>query len=174
MIRLGRKRDNSGNSVTKTNTRILIPKKGSPALLTFPIEVLPMLDATNKHTPTGGVVRPMIKFRTAITVKCIGSTSTSIATFSKIGNKINKAAIVSMKVPTNISKRLINKSTAYLFVVQRSICSEIPCGICSVMSMNPNKLAKPTNIMSDAVVFMESKMTTEMFLRFSFYRQMFQ
>ena len=120
-------------------SRILIPKKGSPALLTFPIEVLPILDATNKHTPTGGVVRPMIKFRTAITVKCIGSTSTSIATFSKIGNKINKAAIVSMNVPTNISKRLINKSTAYLFVVQRRICSEIPCGICTVMSMNPNK-----------------------------------
>ena len=107
------------------STTILKAKKGNPALLTFPIEVFPILDATKRQTPTGGVVSPIIKLRTAITVKWIGSTSTSIATLSNIGNKINNAAMVSIKVPTKIRSKLINKSTAYLFVVKRSICSEI-------------------------------------------------
>jgi hypothetical protein len=31
------------------------------------MEIFPMLEATNKHTPTGGVVSPMIRFKTAIT-----------------------------------------------------------------------------------------------------------
>ena len=89
------------------------------------MEVFPILEATNKHTPTGGVVRPMIKLRTAITVKCMGSTSTSIATLSNMGNKINRAAIVSMKVPTNINNKLINNKTAYLLVVNKRICSDM-------------------------------------------------
>ena len=43
------------------STTILKAKKGNPALLTFPIEVLPILDATKRQTPTGGVVSPIIK-----------------------------------------------------------------------------------------------------------------
>ena len=117
IIKWGRKSDSSGNSDTNTNTKRLTAKNGNPARLTFPMGVLPILEATNKQTPTGGVVRPMIKFRTAITVKCMGSTSTSIATFNRMGNKIKRAAIVSIKVPTKISSRLISKSTAYLLVV---------------------------------------------------------
>jgi hypothetical protein len=66
---LGRKRESSGKRDTKTKTKRLTAKKGRPALLTFPMEVFPILEATNKHTPTGGVVSPMIKFRTAMTVK---------------------------------------------------------------------------------------------------------
>ena len=42
-------------------------KKGKPALLTFPIETLLYLDATKRQTPTGGVVNPIIRFKTAMT-----------------------------------------------------------------------------------------------------------
>ena len=104
IIRCGKKSDSSGNKETSSNTKRLTARNGNPERLTFPIGVLPILDATNKQTPTGGVVRPMIKFNTAITVKWMGSTSTSMATFSKIGNKIKSAAMVSIKVPIKIRK----------------------------------------------------------------------
>ena len=68
-IRCGRKSDSSGNRETNINTKRLTARNGNPERLTFPIGVLPILEATNKQTPTGGVVSPMIKFNTAITVK---------------------------------------------------------------------------------------------------------
>ena len=37
------------------------------ALLSRPIGTLPMLEATNRQTPTGGVVNPIIRFNTAMT-----------------------------------------------------------------------------------------------------------
>lgn len=168
IIKFGRKRESPGNRDTNINTNRLTAKKGSPALLTFPIGVLPILEATNRQTPTGGVVNPMIKFNTAITVKWMGSTSTSMATLSSMGNNINSAAMVSIKVPTRMSRRLINSRTPYLLVVNSSICSEMRCGICSVIKIKPNKLAKPTRIISEDVVFMESIITTKVFLRLSF------
>ena len=58
-----------GKSVTKTKTEKLTNKNGKLALLTLATETLPMPEAINKQTPTGGVVRPMIKFKTAITAK---------------------------------------------------------------------------------------------------------
>jgi hypothetical protein len=36
--------------------------------------LLPMEQAINKHTPTGGVVNPITKLSTTITPKCRGST----------------------------------------------------------------------------------------------------
>ena len=48
---------------------MLTARKGIMDLLTFPMEIFPILDATNRHTPTGGVVNPMIRLSTAITAK---------------------------------------------------------------------------------------------------------
>ena len=79
---------------------------------TFPIS-----DATNKHTPTGGVVSPITKFKTAINPKFIGSTPTSVTTFNKTGTKIKRADIVSKKHPANINIKLINNNINILFVV---------------------------------------------------------
>lgn len=129
-------------------------------MLTLVMDVLPMLEATNRQTPTGGVVSPIIKFSTAITEKCIGSTPTVMATFNKIGKRIRSAATVSMNVPTKINRRLIKSSTMYLFVLKSSISFEIYCGILSVIRIQPNRFAKPTNTIRDAEVFMESKMMT--------------
>ena len=117
----GRNNDRLGNSVIKMSTNTLTIKNGKPALLTFAMETFPILEATNRQTPTGGVVKPMIKFKTAITAKCMGSTSTEIATFNKIGNSIKSAAMVSINVPTTISTIFINSNTKYLFVVKPTL-----------------------------------------------------
>lgn len=125
-----------------------------------------MLEATNKQTPTGGVVRPIIRFNTAITAKWMGSTSTAKATFNRIGNKISSAAMVSIKVPTTISNRLMSSSTTYLLVVKPKISADMVCGICSVIKINPKRLAKPTKTISEAEVFILSKKMTCIFLKF--------
>ena len=67
--RFGNAKENHGNKVTKISTKKLTKRKGSPALLTSPMEIFPILDATKRQTPTGGVVNPIIKFKTAITAK---------------------------------------------------------------------------------------------------------
>ena len=46
----------------QTNGSIFVGNTTEKTMLTFPMEVFPILEATNKHTPTGGVVSPMIKF----------------------------------------------------------------------------------------------------------------
>ena len=107
----GKKSDIWGKRVTTVSTIRLTARKGKLERLTVPIEVLPILEATKRHTPTGGVVSPIMRLRTAMTAKCIGSTSTVVATFNNMGNKISSAAIVSMKVPMKMSKILINNST---------------------------------------------------------------
>lgn len=114
-----------GNKVTNASITKLTIKNGNPALLTLAMDTFPMLDEMNKHTPTGGVVKPMMRFKTAITAKWIGSISTEMASFSKMGNRISKAAMVSIKVPTKINKMLIIKSTIYLFVEIPKISVEI-------------------------------------------------
>ena len=69
MNKLGSHNEISGIKVTSIKTTKLTNKNGKPALLTFPMDTLPILDATNKQTPTGGVVKPIIRFNTAITAK---------------------------------------------------------------------------------------------------------
>lgn len=86
--RLGNVSDIAGKRTTSISTKRLTSKKGNPALLTAPMDTFPILDATKRHTPTGGVVKPIIKFKTAITAKWTGSTPTTRATFKRMGNNI--------------------------------------------------------------------------------------
>ena len=65
----GKKSVICGNRVIKISTKKLIPKYGKFALLTFSKGTFPIPDATNKQTPNGGVVKPMIKFSNAIMAK---------------------------------------------------------------------------------------------------------
>ena len=48
----GRNNDRLGNSVIKMSTNTLTIKNGKPALLTFAMETFPILEATNRQTPT--------------------------------------------------------------------------------------------------------------------------
>ena len=63
-------------------------------------------DATNKLTPIGGVTKPIARFTTIITPKCIGSIPIAVTIGNKIGVKIRIAGVVSMTIPT-ISKNIL-------------------------------------------------------------------
>ena len=130
----------------------LITRKGSVAMLTLPIEIFPMPEVMNRHTPTGGVVKPMIRFSTAMTANWTGSTPTLIAILSNTGNSINKAAIVSINAPTKRRRIFIKSNRIYLLCVIFNIVSARYCGICSLAIIQAKRLAKPTRTISEAVV----------------------
>jgi len=54
---------------------------------------------TNRFIPTGGVTRPIDKFRTITAPKCIGSIPKLNATGRNNGVKIKTALVASMKQP---------------------------------------------------------------------------
>ena len=58
---------------------ILMPMNGSSAQVSLPMDTLAIAEATNKHTPTGGVVRPMTRFSTHIRENWIGSMPSATA-----------------------------------------------------------------------------------------------
>lgn len=154
--------------MTKVNTNKEILKKGRLDRLTSEIEVFPILDATNKQMPTGGVVNPIIRFNTAITEKWIGSMSTASATFNKIGNKTNNAAMVSINDPMKINNILIKKSTRYLLVDISKMPSATVCGSRSINKIHPKRFAKPIKTINEAEVFIESSITVEILDQFNF------
>ena len=59
----------SGTSVTSASTARLNSKNGHPARTTSPIGTLPIPVATNRHTPSGGGVSPIINLSSAMTEK---------------------------------------------------------------------------------------------------------
>jgi hypothetical protein len=67
--------------------------------------IFPIAQAMNRHTPTGGVVRPITKLSTRMTPKCSGSTPVWIINGSKTGVRIMREAVVSINVPT-MSKKI--------------------------------------------------------------------
>jgi len=121
------------------------------------MEILPMLDATKRHTPTGGVVSPIMRFRTAIMEKWIGSMPTWRATASSVGKRVSSAAMVSMKVPTKSSRILIIRMMRYLFFVIPRRKSATIWGICSLVNIHAKRFASPTRTMMDAVVIEASR-----------------
>ena len=121
------------------------------ALLICSKETFPIEEVTKRQIPTGGVDKPIIKFKTAITAKWIGSTPTDTDTFNNIGNKMTNAAIVSINVPTNSKSILIKRSIIYLLFVIDKKKLAICWGICSLAKIQPKTLAKPTRIIIDEV-----------------------
>ena len=69
----------------------------------------------NSTTPTGGVIVPIIRFRTNTSPKCTGSMPSAIAAGTRIGIRISIAASASMKQPTISSRMLtISRNTSGL------------------------------------------------------------
>ena len=87
------------------------------------IPVIPLV--TNKFNPTGGVTIPISIFTTIMIPKWIGSIPSWIAIGKKIGVKINKIAVGSIKSPAiirmilTINKNIKGESPAF------NICSDI-------------------------------------------------
>ena len=59
-----------------------------------------MPEVTKRHTPTGGVIIPMVRLTATMTPKWMGSTPAEAASGSRSGVKMTSALMVSMKVPT--------------------------------------------------------------------------
>ena len=111
------------------STSIITANKGNNGLITLVTGTLATPLPTNNKVPTGGVHRPMHKFKTMIIPNCTGCMPKVIATGRKIGVKIRTAGVISIKVPT-ISKIIfiIRKMTMGLLTLSNSVEVNI-CGI---------------------------------------------
>ena len=84
--------------------------KGSNGFITFSILVFASPIPTNSTDPTGGVHKPMHKFKTIMIPNWIGFIPIEVTIGKKIGVKINTAGVMSINIPTKSNKRLtINK-----------------------------------------------------------------
>ena len=70
----GKNSDKLGMYVNNISTTNITARHGNNHLIIRSIGALPILDAMNRFTPTGGVQRPMVKLTVIIRPKCNGST----------------------------------------------------------------------------------------------------
>ncbi len=105
--------------------------KGNNGLTTFSIDVLAIPTPTNKTEPTGGVQRPIQRFKIMMTPKCTGSIPNLVTIGKNIGVKMSTAGVISIKIPTsNRIKFMSNKIIILLSeMLKRPVL--ISCGICS-------------------------------------------
>ena len=89
-----------GNIVTKNNVAIIARYKGNIGFKILPILTLPILQPTKSTLPTGGVHKPIDKFKIIIIPKCKGDIPKDSATGKNIGVKISTAGVMSIKLPT--------------------------------------------------------------------------
>ena len=82
-------------------------KKGIMNGVTLAIVVFPTPQPRNRQVPTGGVHRPIQRLAIMIIPKWTGSIPKALAIGRKIGVNIKTAGVMSMKVPTKRSSRLI-------------------------------------------------------------------
>ena len=84
---------------------------GNNGFTTFSIVVLAIPTPTKRTDPTGGVHKPTHKFNTIMIPKCTGSIPNLVTTGKNIGVKISTAGVISIKIPTHNSSKLIIIST---------------------------------------------------------------
>ena len=97
------------------NAKNIVIKKGITAILSFSMLIFPMLQPTNKFTPTGGVRKPMDAQMIITIPKWIGCIPNSVAIGSSNGVKISMFANASIKVPMTRRKINIIAINTYLF-----------------------------------------------------------
>ena len=68
----GNTSDNQGTNVIRSKAATDARRKGQIAIVISSIEVLPILQATNKVGPTGGVAKPIAKLTHMMMPKCTG------------------------------------------------------------------------------------------------------
>src|SRR5687768_17611554 len=93
------------------------------ALTGLPVTV----EMTNRFVPTGGVLRPIIRFTITMIAKWIGSIPNETAVGCRIGTKIRIAGTVSTSAPTMSRKRLtIRRKMIGLSVIdENSTCAAV-------------------------------------------------
>src|SRR5699024_6349748 len=101
--------DKNGTYVTTSKAIIITNIIGIIALIILSNGTAPIVDATNKLTPSGGVTNPIARFITSMIPKWIGSIPIFVTTGKSIGVKITIAEIVSINIPTINNNKLIIK-----------------------------------------------------------------
>src|SRR5699024_8398255 len=125
---------------------------GIIALIIFSNGTFPIVEATNKLTPSGGVTNPIARFITNMIPKCIGSIPIFVTTGKRIGVKITIAEIVSINIPT------INKNILIINIIiiglsdTPTIRSAIIDGIRSLVIKYAKEIEKPIIITVVALV----------------------
>ncbi len=115
-------------------TTIMARKKGMMCRITFVMVVFAMPQPRNKHDPTGGVQMPMHKLVIIMMPKWTGWTPSCLTIGKNIGVKMSTAGVISIKVPTNKSKRLMIKRITTGLFDKPSKALVIVCGIFSCAS----------------------------------------
>ena len=108
---------------------IIAAKNGSNGLMTFETEIPAMPAPTKRIVPTGGVHRPMHKFNTITIPKCTGSIPNCVTTGKNMGVKMRMAGVMSMKVPTINSVRLMSRKIRNGLLTVSNKKPVINCGI---------------------------------------------
>ena len=98
---------------------------------------------TNRTTPTGGVIMPMVRLTARMIPKWIGSTPTDVARGSSSGVKMTRALIVSMNVPTKSRIRLMMSSIMNQPGFRDAMAAVTCCGMPSTVSSHEKMDAVP-------------------------------
>ena len=126
--------------------------KGKIALLKLETETFVIPEVTNKATPTGGVIKPITRFKDTITPKWTGSIPSWETTGINTGTIIMIAASVSRNIPIMKSSIFINNRTINGLVEIERIPSATSCGILSKVKLNPKIFDVATIIIIVAVM----------------------
>ena len=102
----------SGRKVTSRRATTIAMYSGMSARLTSVMRAPETLQPRKSTLPTGGVQRPMQRFKTITIPKCTGSTPIDWTTGSSIGVKMSTAGVMSRTVPTTSRTTLIDRSVA--------------------------------------------------------------
>ena len=105
--------------------------KGMSGRITLEIVVFAILTPTNSIEPTGGVQIPILRLSIMMIPKWIGSIPKSVTIGRNIGVKMSTAGVISIKVPTNKSTKLINNKMITGLSLKERRKEVTFCGICS-------------------------------------------
>ena len=126
--------------------------KGNRGLITFSMDVFATPTPTNSTEPTGGVHRPMQRFKIIMMPKCTGSIPNFVTMGKNIGVNMSTAGVMSIKIPT-ISKIIFMMSNrAILLSVTDNSPELISCGICSKESAHDMLIEAAIKSITTAVV----------------------
>ena len=121
----------SGKIMVSASANIIATYSGRIGFIISLIDTFPILHPTNKTLPTGGVHRPIDKFKIIIIPKCKGDMFSISAMGKNMGVNISTAGVTSMNVPTTSKIRFIIRSIMIAFSDTDRSELLIACGISS-------------------------------------------
>src|SRR5574343_456496 len=108
---------NTGNSTKQTMDTTSTDTGPVELRITSSRRMLVTLATANRQTPTGGVTRPKVRVITMTTNRWMGSTPNITAGGTRMGMRINMAAMASMNMPTTTKNKKINTMMSVVFWV---------------------------------------------------------